>query len=789
MNPINLRGPGSPGAADEAAPDDPRVVRALQEYMAAVEAGQRPDRREFQARYADVAQTLAECLDGLEFVRSAVPHLYTPPGTPRPAGTLPEIQPSLTLGDFRIVREIGRGGMGVVYEAEQISLGRRVALKVLPFAATFDPKHLQRFQNEAQAAARLQHPHIVPVFAVGCERGVHFYAMQFIEGQTLAALIRQLGRAAEAGPGDSTEEQGPPAGGPVPDPSAAALDLVTQAAADPSRPFYRTVARLGVQAAEALEHAHQMGLLHRDVKPANLLVDLRGHLWITDFGLARVRDEAGPTLTGDLVGTLRYMSPEQAFGRRSQIDPRTDVYSLGATLYELLTLRPAFPGRDRQELLREIAFNEPRRPRRVKPDVPADLELIVLKAMAKDPAGRYVTAQELADDLQRFLNDKPIRARPPSPWQLLAKWSRRHRTALAAAAGLLVLSVVALAFSTYQIWQEKERTADALRQVRIQWNMAQSKGAEAQRQRERAEQNFRRARDAVTEMLQQLDEKKWERVPQIRELRQALAGNLLRKFKPFLDESSCDPDVRLQSALAHMLVGHVYRMQEDMAQAVAAHRKAVELLTQLEGEDPGNAIYHQELALSYHTLGQELQGMGRATEATAAFRQAVTHYEKAVEDPQLARAYNNYAWFLITCPQCQFRDAARAITLAEHALVIFPCPTAPWCSSCWNTLGVARYRLGDWRGAIEALEKSCTLNSGGEPIDWFFLAMAHWQLGEKAKARSYYDRGVQGNSTCTEPVSPYQAEAAALLGVPCEAVGSRTGEPRPSGRGEGKTPP
>ena len=177
------------------------------------------------------------------------------------------------------------------------------------------------------------------------------------------------------------------------------------------RGYYRAVARLGAEAAAALDYAHQLGVVHRDVKPANLLVDGQGRLWVTDFGLARVQSEASLTVTGDLVGTLRYMSPEQALAKRVPIDHRTDVYSLGATLYELLTLEPAFRGRDRQELLRQIAFEEPLRPRRVNPAVPAELETVVLKAMAKSPDERYATAGELADDLERFLKDEPIRAR------------------------------------------------------------------------------------------------------------------------------------------------------------------------------------------------------------------------------------------------------------------------------------------------------------------------------------------------------------------------------------------
>ncbi len=194
-----------------------------------------------------------------------------------------------------------------------------------------------------------------------------------------------------------------------------------------------------MQAAEALEHAHEQGVLHRDIKPANLLVDGRGNLWITDFGLARLQGDAGLTMTGDLLGTLRYMSPEQALAKRVGIDHRTDIYSLGVTLYELLTLAPAYAGRDRQEILRRIAFEEPRPPRRLNPSIPVDLETIVLKAMAKDPAGRYATAQDLADDLGRFLKREPIRARRSNAWERSVKWAQRRP----AIAGLLATVVLA----------------------------------------------------------------------------------------------------------------------------------------------------------------------------------------------------------------------------------------------------------------------------------------------------------------------------------------------------------
>jgi serine/threonine protein kinase len=474
------------GEAEASGPaaDDPRVIAALEEYQAAVQAGQAPDREAFLARHPEIAAVLADCLDGLEWMRGAAP-VAAPAGAGVGSGTL--------LGDYRLLREIGRGGMGVVYEAEQLSLRRRVALKVLPFAAALDSKQLQRFQNEARAAAHLHHGNIVPVHGVGCARGVHYYAMQFIEGQTVAGLVTELRRLAGRDPlsekitpallsetvGRMLSGNGAatPAGSADPEctgpyGSEAAQTRDANAVPDPAKPgwgkysiqssaYFRTVAHLGVQAAEALEHAHRLGVIHRDIKPGNLLLEASSpapsgkgdgveglRLWITDFGLALCQSQAGLSITSGLVGTLRYMSPEQALAQRAVIDHRTDVYSLGATLYELLTLEPVFPGRDRQELLRQIAFEEPRRPRRLNKAIPPELETIVLKAMERNPAERYATAQAFADDLGHFLRDEPIRAKPPSLVQRARKCERRHRPIVAAASLLLIaLGLAAYSFN------------------------------------------------------------------------------------------------------------------------------------------------------------------------------------------------------------------------------------------------------------------------------------------------------------------------------------------------------
>ena len=227
-----------------------------------------------------------------------------------------------------------------------------------------------------------------------------------------------------------------------------------------SREYYRTIAQLGIQAAEALDHAHQNGILHRDIKPANLLVDDTGKLWITDFGLARIEADAGMTMTGDILGTLRYMSPEQALAKRVVVDHRSDIYSLGVTLYELLTLQPAFNGDDRQELLRQIAFEEPRKPRQVNARIPQDLETIVLKAIEKNPADRYATAGELADDLKRFIDHRPVVARRPTLLHRARKWSRRHValvSTIAVALTVIALTGIGAALVTLRAYNSEAR--------------------------------------------------------------------------------------------------------------------------------------------------------------------------------------------------------------------------------------------------------------------------------------------------------------------------------------------
>jgi serine/threonine protein kinase len=580
--------PNGTAAEADSSLDDPRLVRAVQEYLNAMEAGLRPSHEEFLARYPDLAESLGECLEALEFVHTVRPRLEDP--TPPRASAAAPISPGVPLGDFRIVREVGRGGMGVVYEAEQLSLGRRIALKVLPFALTVDSRQLQRFKNEARAAAHLHHTNIVPIYSVGCERGVHFIAMEYIEGQPLATLIEDLRR--RRAEDKETRRQGDKETKNVVNRTrdqSGHLSSLSPCLLVSSSGFFDTVARLGVQAAEALEHAHQRGVIHRDIKPDNLLVDTSGHLWVTDFGLALCQFGTVPlTMSGDLVGTLRYMSPEQAQGKRDLVDHRTDVYSLGITLYELLTLQPAFDSPDRHELLLRISAAEPRPPRRHNDKIPADLETIVLKAIAKQAGDRYATAQELADDLRRFLDHKPIRARRPSLWERVVKWTRRHQAIVRVGMVLLLLAAIGFAGSTVLIWREQARTQAAYE-------------AEAH-QRALADANLQQARRMLN-FFTRVSVEDLANKPGVQDVRRMMLETALQYYQSFIERHRDDPYIQGELAASHLRVATILDQMGARDDALANLEQAHRLQERLVFDHPSVPEYRKRLFSIDQNLG------------------------------------------------------------------------------------------------------------------------------------------------------------------------------------------
>jgi serine/threonine protein kinase len=363
------------------------------------------------------------------------------------------------LGDFELIRELGSGGMGVVYQARQISLNRKVALKVLSGGLGLTPKAVARFHREAEAAGRLHHTNIVPVYTTGEQDGVYFYAMELIEGPSLDQVIRHT-RHAEAciqGDGPASEADAQAATGPyvaIDSPSESGATL-TSSSFHSDCHYFDLVARMIAEVADALDYAHQQGVIHRDIKPSNLLLSPASRLSLNDFGLARVLEQPGMTLSGEFMGTPRYMSPEQITAGRTPLDHRTDIYSLGATLYELLTLQPPFLGERRDQVLAQILHKEPKPPRKLNKKVPVDLETVCLKAIDKDPDRRYQTAKEMAEDLRRFVNRFAISVRRAGPIKRLRKWVNRRPGLATALAGVVVALVVASYFAQ-QSWRDRQ---------------------------------------------------------------------------------------------------------------------------------------------------------------------------------------------------------------------------------------------------------------------------------------------------------------------------------------------
>ena len=517
------------------------VLELAEEFLERYRKGERPAIKDYTERNPELASEIRNVFPAMAMMENIAirdDSLADEQTNTTCAVELPKGPRLEQLGDYRIIREIGRGGMGVVYEAEQVSLGRHVALKVLPPQMVHDRTQLQRFEREARAAAKLHHTNIVPVFGVGEQEGNAYYVMQYIQGQGLDDIIEELQRmrpgsgsgsgsqtagaadpiaprdgetaavlaarslltgrfqttgasgSTHAGradsPGDGTvanglasraagspsaqdfavtiaesatpkgrqpqrqaaSEKAPAApGGRSADPSghsASSFSLSVKSRDGHSKnrsrsaTYWHSVAQIGFQVADALEYAHKQGILHRDIKPSNLLLDFRGTVWVTDFGLAKADDQQNLTHTGDILGTLRYMPPE-AFEGRS--DARGDIYSLGLTLYELVAFRPAFDQKDRGSLIRQVTHDEPPRLSKVRIDVPRDLETIVHKAIDRDPGHRYASADLLADDLQRILDDEPIQARRLSSIERINRWRRRNR-GLAAALLVTALALV-----------------------------------------------------------------------------------------------------------------------------------------------------------------------------------------------------------------------------------------------------------------------------------------------------------------------------------------------------------
>ncbi|MGL4424125.1 MAG: protein kinase domain-containing protein, partial [Gemmataceae bacterium] len=475
--------------SDSSEDRDP-LDRLAEEFVARYRAGERPSLKEYEAKLPERAEEVRDLFPALIEMEQLKPI------TRDEAETTPTINSAdpERVGDFRILRRIGVGGMGVVYEALQESLGRHVALKMLPADQIHDPKRLERFRREARSAARLHHTNIVPVFGVGEANGRHFYAMQFIAGHPLDAVIGEVRRLKNPSPELPNIARGvsemaaalvtgtfiaplpelmnpptPEGSGTithVPAPTSAELPVPTPPSSlssagsttDRGGSYWATVARMGAQVADALAYAHGQGILHRDIKPSNLLLDLQGTVWVADFGLAKSIDADDLTHTGDIIGTMRYMAPERFDGLG---DHRADIYALGLTLYEMLTLQPAFHGANKAKLIEHVLAANPVRPRVVNAQIPRDLETIVLKSIQRDPAMRYSSATELAEDLRRYTQDRPIRARRASLTEQAWRWCRRNPAVATLLSTVMVLFATGTAVSLFYAQKAAEKAREA----------------------------------------------------------------------------------------------------------------------------------------------------------------------------------------------------------------------------------------------------------------------------------------------------------------------------------------
>ena len=579
------------------------------------------------------------------------------------------------LGDYRILREIGHGGMGIVYEAEQQSLRRRVAVKVFPEQSLADSRQLQRFQREAKTAGRLHHSNIVPVFGVGHQDGLHYFVMQFIDGVSLDRIIRRLslGASSDSAPsfdrapsaiplvpnsdsfslalkqevsdrevGRSTMVSGVAetmacdhtsmraASEPVTGTDRSPSELPQPSPVDPS--YWRRVGQMGAEIADALQYAHAHGVTHRDIKPSNLILANDDRVWVTDFGLAMTHGQDRISKSGDVVGTLRYVAPEQLSG---ESDFRSDIYGLGITLYELATLRPAFDDRNRGTLIQQVAESSPPRPRVLCPSMPRDLETIILKSISRSPESRYRTAGDLAEDLRRFCEDEPIHARRIGPVERTVRWARRNPPLAVMSLALLLGGLVSLAAVSWN------------------WRNALLEKQNAVAEGQRAENNLALALTSMDRLLQQY-ESDWMAHPIDVEERSGDSNRgmrftvsdqsaevfeeALRFYDQFVQANSGNRDLALETGRAYRRAGDLLqRLGRDEDAERAYHRGSETLMELISYDNLDDELIAEcanilnRLAMIQHRIGDSRESLDTLEQAKQILTRQLNRIESSKE--------------------------------------------------------------------------------------------------------------------------------------------------------------
>jgi tetratricopeptide (TPR) repeat protein/tRNA A-37 threonylcarbamoyl transferase component Bud32 len=602
-------------------------------------------------------------------------------GRPGPAAA----GPPAPVPGYELLEELGRGGQSVVHKARQVSLNRLVALKQILTGAYAGAAERARFRTEAEAIARLQHPNVVQIYEVGERDGVPFLCLEFVGGGSLAQRL---------------------AAGPLPP---------------------REAARLVEAVGRAMHAVHQHGIVHRDLKPQNVLLTADGVPKVTDFGLAKCLREgaAGNTQSGDVLGTPAYMAPEQAAGKNRAVGPAADVYALGAVLYECLTGRPPFRAPTALETLQQVLAEDPVPPSRLQPKLPRDLETVCRKCLEKEPRKRYGTAQDLADDLGRFLAGEPVRARPAPPWERGLKWARR-RPALAAL--LLVSTLAAVGLALGGLWHNA-RLGAAL--------------GRAEEEREQARANYRLARQAVETMLTRVSQKRLAYVPQMEHARRGILKDALAFYLRFLADNRDDPEARQDAAWAYGRVGTINQLLDRHAEAEEAFASAVGLLRQLEAEFPAEPKYRHALADQHNNLALLYQATGRYAKAESAFGSALEVADRlpsaAGHRQLLASVHNNRAVLREAVGDYAGAEAGYRRALAEYARLHAADPASAdyrrEMALCQNNLAVlltATGRLDEAAGPCAralALQEKLTAEAPPQPAYRRDLAATHLTHG------------------------------------------------------------
>lgn len=683
---------------------------------------------------------------------------------------LKSLPPLRRLGDYRIVREVGRGGMGIVFEAQQESLGRKVALKLLPESAHLDQRRLARFEQEARASAMLHHTNIVPIFGVGSHGDTSYFVMQFIDGEPLNSVLKELSRlrklpsnlhaqstqanavaastiATSLNDSNAWAESAPDSSSdPLEKSSSDISATISQSGTrgNPENAYWRNVARIGTQVANALDHAHNKRILHRDIKPSNLMIDQSGCAWVTDFGLAKYDESPDLTRTGEVVGTLRYMSPEQLNG---QSDERSDIFGLGLTLYEMAALRPAYDATDRSQLMKQVLDASPPSLRNVDRRIPRDLETIVQKCTASDPHRRYAQASDVAEDLQRFLAGEPVHARRINPLQRAAKWCRRRPAIATLMTALLVSLLCGIAGVAWQ-WH---KTADALALANSNLRESNRQTSIANRQRSRAlkqtmlanrqravaliqrnkanqqtaitQEHFKQARESVDRFFTAVSQQRLLKEPGLQPLRKELLQEALNYHQQFVTQYNDDDELRFELGVSHYYIAEIESLMSGSPQLADSLDEPLAIFQELSDSDESNPYPRLWLA---RTLGMKSNMLARFDSKTALqlAKESIDHLEQLREDfpeenlglDELARQYQMVG--------LAYESLDRATQRTDRALSYYT-----------KSYGIRLQVYNDHPDDVEHGVFLADINRD--------LGITYRRMGEYDRASEHYDRAIE----------------------------------------------